>query len=132
MKASEFVFDYVHLLYYKCHKMNPNRSGSYINSPDWIKNKKATVNPVNRKDNKYFQYAVTVTLNYEEIEKDPETTTKFKPFINKYNQDGTKYPSQKEDWKKFEKNNVTIALNVFQMERDEKLSLNDKDGIILQ
>ena len=132
MKASEFVFDYVHLLYYKCHKMNPNRSGSYIDSPDWIKNKEATINPVNRKDNKYFQYAVTVTLNYEEIEKDPETTTKFKPFINKYNQDGTKYPSQKEDWKKFEKNNVTIALNVFQMERDEKLSLNDKDGIILQ
>ena len=69
MKASEFVFDYVHLLYYKCHKMNPNRSGSYIDSLDWIKNKKATINPVNRKDNKYFQYVVTVTLNYEEIKK---------------------------------------------------------------
>ena len=132
MKASEFVFDYVHLLYYKCHKMNPNRSGSYINSPDWIKNKKATINPVNRKDNKYFQYAVTVTLNYEEIENNPERTTKFKPFINKYNQNGTNYASQKEDWKKFQKNNATITLNVFQMERDEKLSLNDKDGIILQ
>ena len=65
MKASEFVFDYVHLLYYKCHKMNPNRSGSYTDSPDWIKSKEATINPVNRKDNKYFQYAVTVTLNYE-------------------------------------------------------------------
>ena len=24
MKGSEFVFDYVHLLYYKCHKINPN------------------------------------------------------------------------------------------------------------
>ena len=69
MKASEFVFDYVHQLRYKCHKMNPNRSGSYIDSLDWIKNKKATINPVNRKDNKYFQYVVTVTLNYEEIKK---------------------------------------------------------------
>ena len=113
MKANEFVFEYVHLLYYKCHKMNPNRSGLYIDSLDWIKNKKATINPVNRKDNKYFQYPVTVTLNYEEIEKDPEKTTKFKPFISKYNQDGTNYPSQKEDWKKFEKNNAAIALNVF-------------------
>ena len=37
MKGSEFVFDYVHLLYYKSHKINPNRSGSYIDSPDWIK-----------------------------------------------------------------------------------------------
>ena len=132
MKASEFVFDYVHQLRYKCHKMNPNRSGSYIDSLDWIKNKKAAIYPVNRKDNKYFQYAVTVTLNYEEIENNPERTTKFKPFINKYNQNGTNYASQKEDWKKFQKNNATITLNVFQMERDEKLSLNDKDGIILQ
>ena len=34
MKGSEFVFDYVHLLYYKSHKINPNRGGSYIDSPD--------------------------------------------------------------------------------------------------
>ena len=40
MKGSEFVFDYVQLLYYKCHEVNPNRSGSYIDSPDWIRNKK--------------------------------------------------------------------------------------------
>ena len=29
MKGSEFVFNYVHLLYYKCYKLNPNRGGSY-------------------------------------------------------------------------------------------------------
>ena len=40
MKGSKFVFDYVHLLHYKCHKINPNSGGSYIDSPDWIKNKK--------------------------------------------------------------------------------------------
>ena len=49
MKGSDFVFDYVYLLYYKCHKINPNRGGSYIDSPDWIKNIKATINPVNKK-----------------------------------------------------------------------------------
>ena len=38
MKGSEFVFDYVHLLYYKCHKINCG--GSYIDSPDWIKKQK--------------------------------------------------------------------------------------------
>ena len=38
MKSGEFVFDYVHLLNYKYHKTNSNRSESYINSPDWIKN----------------------------------------------------------------------------------------------
>ena len=34
MKGSELVFDYVHLLYYKCHKINPKRGGSYVDSPD--------------------------------------------------------------------------------------------------
>ena len=70
MKVSEFALDYVHLLYYKCHKINPNRGGSYIDSPDWIKIKKATIDPINKKDIKCFQYAVTVTLNHEESKKD--------------------------------------------------------------
>ena len=83
MQGSEFVFDYVQLLYYKCHKINPNRGGSYINSPDWIKNKKATINPINIKDKKLFQFALTVSLNHEEIKKDPQRITKIKPFINK-------------------------------------------------
>ena len=33
-EGSEFVFDYVHLLYYKCHKINPNCDRSYMDSPD--------------------------------------------------------------------------------------------------
>ena len=60
MKGSDFVFDCVHLLYYQCHKINLNRGGSYIDSPDLIKNQKAAINSINKKDNKCFQYAVTV------------------------------------------------------------------------
>ena len=92
MRNSEFVFDYVKLLYYKCHKVNLNRGGLYI---DWIKNKNATINPINKKDNKCFQYAITVGLNYEEIGKHAERITKIKPFINKYNWEGINYTSEK-------------------------------------
>ena len=49
MKGSAFIFDNVQLLYYKSHKINPNRGGSYIFSLDWIKNKKATINFINKK-----------------------------------------------------------------------------------
>ena len=42
IKSSEFAFDYVQLSYYKCHKINPNRSESYIDFLDWIKSKKGT------------------------------------------------------------------------------------------
>ena len=83
MKDSEFLFNYIHLLYYKCYKINPNRGGSYIDSPDWMKNKKATVNPINKKD-KCIQYVVTVALNHEETGKHAGRITKIKPFINKY------------------------------------------------
>ena len=84
MKGSGFVFGYIHLLYYKCHKINPNRVGLYIDSSYWIKNKKATTNPVNKKVKKRIQYAVTVTLNHDKIGKNPERITKINPVINKY------------------------------------------------
>ena len=119
MKVSEFFFDYVQLLYYNCHKINFNCGGSYIDSPDWIKNKKVTINPINKKDNKYFQYAKIVTSKYEKIKKDPQRIAKIKPFINKYNWQGIYFPSKKDDWKKFEKNNVTIALNVLYAKKEK-------------
>ena len=103
---------YVNLLYYECHEINTNRGGSSIDSPGWIKNKKAKINRINKQDNKGFQYLVTVALNHDEIKKDPQRITKIKSFINKYNWDGINFPSKKDDWKKFGKNNVTIALNV--------------------
>ena len=40
MKGGEFIFDYVQLLYHKCHKTNPNLGRLYMDLPDWIKNKK--------------------------------------------------------------------------------------------
>ena len=62
------------------------------------KNNKAT-NLINKKDDKCFQYAVTVALNHEEIEKHPQKIKKIKPFIDKYNWQGINYPSEKDDWK---------------------------------
>ena len=44
-----------------------------------------TINSINKKDNKCFQYTVTVALNHEEIKKYLQRITKIKPFINKYN-----------------------------------------------
>ena len=45
--------------------------------------------------------------------KDPQIITKIKPIVYKYTWEGINYPSEKDDWKKFEKNNATIALSVF-------------------
>ena len=39
MRGSNCIFDYVHLMYYNCHKINSNCDGSYIDSPGRIKTK---------------------------------------------------------------------------------------------
>ena len=78
MKGNEFAFDSVDLLYYRLHKISLNRRGSNIDSPQWLKNKKATINPKNN-DHEYFQYA---TLNNEQIKSHPERISNIKPFIN--------------------------------------------------
>ena len=75
MRGSDFIFDCVHLLYYKCHDINFRQGGSYIDSPYWIKNKKVTINPINKNNNKCFQYSVTVVLNHKEI-KNPAKNNK--------------------------------------------------------
>ena len=63
MKRSDLVFDSVDALYYKIHKINLNKGGSYIDFPEWVKNKKATINPKNKKDDKCFQCAIAAVLN---------------------------------------------------------------------
>ena len=40
IKGRDFVFDSVQLMYYKGHKVNFKRGGSYVDYPGWIKKKK--------------------------------------------------------------------------------------------
>ena len=63
----------------------------------WLdKSKQTAINPINKKDNKCFQYTVTVALNHEEIKRPPQKITKIKPFINKYNWKGINFSSEKD------------------------------------
>ena len=65
VKGSQFIFDNVDSLCYHFQKASVGRTGgSYIDSPKWLKNKKAAINP---KDNnsKCFQYAIIAALNYK-------------------------------------------------------------------
>ena len=123
MKGSEFFFNYVQLLYYKCHKVNLNRGVSYIDSPDWTKNQKVTINLINQKGNKCFQYAVTVTLNHKVIGKNPERIIKIKPFINKYKWKEINFPLEKGDWKYVIKNNVKTAINILYAKKEKYILL---------
>ena len=47
MKGSSFEFDYVNFLDIKFNQINLIRGSSYIETPKWLSNKKATINPKN-------------------------------------------------------------------------------------
>ena len=49
-------------------------------------------------------------LNHEQTKKHSEKITKVKPFLDNYNWEGINYPSKKDDWKKFEKNDQRLLL----------------------
>ena len=110
MKGNSFMFYNVELLYYHLHKISLNRGRSYIDSPEWLKHKKATINPKNN-DDECLRYSIIAALNYAEIN-NPERVSKLRPFIDNYNWNGIEFPSGPKEWKKFEQNNKTISLNI--------------------
>ena len=50
-----------------------------------VDHKKTTLNAINKKYNKCFQYTVTIALNHEETGKNPERIAKIKSFIKNIN-----------------------------------------------
>ena len=139
MRGSEFGFDGVNLLYYDFNKISLNKGGSYIEPAKWIKDRRSIINPKNN-DYKCFQYAITVALNRDKINRDPQRISKIKPFKEQYNWNGIEFPATSKDWKKFEQNNESIALNVLYVHHGtknisltykSKHNLNRKEQVIL-
>ena len=95
-KGSDLIIDSVDALCYDLIKISLNSDKSYIDSPELLKNKKATINPKNN-DDKCFQYALTVALNYEKLKKNPERISKIKLFIDRCNWKEISFPSHKKD-----------------------------------
>ena len=86
---------------------------------DKKQNKKKTQYILSKKDHKCLQYTVAVALNHEEIEKHSEKITKIKPLVNKSNWEEINFPPEKDDWKKCEKNNLTITLNILYAKKEK-------------
>ena len=122
MKGSEYVFDGVNALHYDLDKISLERGGPHIKSPERLSAKKA-INLQNKKDDKCFQYALTVALNYEKINNNHQRISTIEPFIDQYNWNEIDFPSTGKDWKKVESNNTSAALNLLYVPHNtEKMS----------
>ena len=77
-------------------------------SSEWLRIKKESIT----KEGNCFQNGLNDALDYQRIKKDLQEISKLNPYINQCNWKYIKFPSDKEDWKKFEQNNKEIALNM--------------------
>ena len=74
----------------------------------------------------------TVALNYQNIKKDPQRISKIKSFIDQCNWKELSFSPLQKNWKKFEINNKSIALNIwFVSYNTEEIRLAYKSKYIL-
>ena len=77
IRGSEFIFNSVGLLYYHLQKTSLKRSESYTDSPKWLFDKRATINPKS-KNNHCFKHSIVATAHWDEIDNHPERISNFK------------------------------------------------------
>ena len=117
--GSNFVFESVDLLSYHIHKTSLKRGNSYIKSPEQIANKKPIINPKNEGD-KCRKYSIIVALHRNEFKNHPQRISHMHHFFScEYNWEGIEFPAGIKGWKRFEKTNETIALNILQVPHNE-------------
>ena len=79
---SRFVFDRVLYMDMNFHRLNLTRGGSYLPLPDFIRKKKAVINPHNN-DSECFKWAVIASLHNSEIN-NPGVVYNLRKFESKY------------------------------------------------
>ena len=55
---------------------------------------------------------MTLALNHDKIDRNPQRISKIRPFIDQYNWKDIDFPATSKDWKKFEQNKESISLNI--------------------
>ena len=71
-------------------------------------------------DNRCFEYSIVVALHHKKIKSHPERIHGIHHYFScEYSWWGIEFPAGIKEWKRFEKNNETIALNILQVPHDE-------------
>ena len=94
---------------------------SELNFLGCLQGKKEAI--INNNNNNDFQNALGGALNYQTVEIHPERISKLKSYINKYNLERINFPAGSKEWKKFERSNTTIALNILYAKSTKKTNI---------
>ena len=124
LNGSDWRFNAFKRFFIKAIRYQAFNGASYIELPEWVKNKKAVIN-IKNNDNKCFMYSVLCGLHLDDIKKDHQRVTKYKDYENELKFDDIEFPVSIDDIEKFEKLNQ-ISINVFilndKFDKDDALS----------
>ena len=119
--SSSFTYESVEECNIHFNKIDLRRGATYIESPKWLKPKKATMNPKNPNDVYCFMYAATIALYHDQLGSNPERITeKLSIYTQAFNWDEIDFPASYEDYAIFEKLNEDIALNILYVSFNKK------------
>ncbi|XP_022179896.1 uncharacterized protein LOC111040332 [Myzus persicae] len=114
-RGSGFVLESIDGLLVGVYKYMPMGGSSYIQLPEYIDRKRATINPQNI-DQECFKWAILARHvtgpSAFRVEGD-----KYSQHEGKYNFDGISFPTPLSDIGKFEKNNNNVSINVYGLDK---------------
>ena len=111
--SSSFVLESVEKCNIHFHKIDLKRGASYIETPEWLKNKKCVINPKNENDVYCFMHAITIAIYNKELGSNAGLISKkLMHYVNNFNWHEIDFPASYEDYKLLVTLNPDVALNI--------------------
>ena len=101
-ESSNFVYESVEECNIHFNKIDLHRGASFIDTPEWLKRKKATINPENKNDVYCFMYAIGIVLYHNELGKNAGCISKKLDIYFSFNCQNIDFPASYEDYAIFE------------------------------
>ena len=119
-ESSSSVYERVEKCNIHFHKIDPCRGSSFIDTPEWLKNKKATINLQNANNPYCFMYAIAIVLFHEALDNNPGRISKnLIEYVNAFSWHEIDFPASYDDYALFEKLNDVVALNILYVPLNE-------------
>ena len=119
-ESSSFVYESIEDRNIHFHKIDPCRGSSFIDTPEWLKNKKATINLQNANNPYCFMYAIAIVLFHEALDNNPGRISKnLIEYVDAFSWHEIDFPASYDDYALFEKLNDVVALNILYVPLNE-------------
>ena len=112
-ESSSFVYERVEECNIHFDRLDLRRGALFIDTPEWLKRKKATINPQNVNNVYCFMYAATIALYHIDLGNNSgRISKKLDILVHGFNWYDIDFPASYKDYATFERLNSNAALNV--------------------